>query len=188
MKKVLLSIICLFSFVFLNVKAITLPEKTDHKKITIYIFRGHTCSHCYEALEYFNKNISKYEDYFDVVAYEVWNNANNSSLMKEVAEKLEDETSGVPYIVVGNKYSVNGFKDSMAEEIIEAALSEYQNEEYEDIVAPLAKDAEKETLQEACIAEGIIEKPVGKYDAIIILGIFIFIIGGGALLIHFSKK
>ena len=56
-----------------NVKAATLPKVTSHDKVTIYIFRGHGCSHCYGLINYLYNNMSKYTDYINVVAYEVEN-------------------------------------------------------------------------------------------------------------------
>lgn len=189
MKKLLLGLILVITLFTFNVKAVELPEKTDHEKVTIYIFRGHGCSHCYDALNYFNAHAEEYSDYFEVKAYEVWNVKENDELKNAVAEYLNDTVSGVPYIVVGSGYSINGFAESVADEIIENALREYQNDEYEDIVAKLAegKNYKQESLEDACINEGIVKKH-GKYDGIIITAIFVIVIGGGAAFIAFSRK
>ena len=192
MKKVFGLITILLSCFVLNVKAVDLPKVTDHEKVTIYIFRGHGCSHCYEALEYFHDNIDTYADYFEVKAYEVWNNNDNSTLMNDVADKLGDEVGGVPYIVVGDNYSVNGFSKSLATEIIDAALKEYENKDYTDIVKQLAKgndSLKKESLETACKEEGIIVDPKDTArDGIIICIIFVVVLGGGAGLIALARK
>ena len=192
MKKVFGLIIIIMSCLLLNVKADELPEVTDHEKVTIYIFRGHGCSHCYEALEFFNDNQEDYADYFEVKAYEVWNNSDNSTLMNDVAETFGDDVGGVPYIVVGDSYSVNGFSQSIGSEIIKAALAEYENEDYTDVVKELSKGNDslvKESLEEACKEEGIIVDPKDTiHDGIIIFVIFTVILGGGAGLIALARK
>ena len=67
MKKLLIALLCIFSLNVTNVLAdeIELPEVTDHEKVVIYIFRGQGCSHCFDALTYFNDEASKYSDYFE---------------------------------------------------------------------------------------------------------------------------
>lgn len=199
MKKFLLSIAIVASLLLTNVKAIELPEVTDHEKVTIYIFRGHGCSHCYDALTYFYENASKYSEYLEIKSYEVWNDSTNRDLMLDVAESLGDEASGVPYIVIGDSYSTAGFGTKTGEELVEKALEEYQNKKYKDIVAKYAKKGEynAETLAEACEQEGIPDTTEtsnqkstssGKYDGWIITGILIVVLGGTAALILSNRK
>ncbi|MBR4230675.1 MAG: hypothetical protein IKR74_00775 [Bacilli bacterium] len=189
MKKIIIGLLIIVGFLPLMVNAIVLPEKSDHEKVTIYIFRGHGCSHCYDALEYFYKNREKYADYFDVVTYEVWENEANSKFMKTVADALEDEVTGVPYMVIGDAYTnKRGFSDELSEEIVNAALAAYQDDNYVDLVGNLAKDNDKiesKNLEESCRSEGII---AGKYDTLIIFSILLVVIGGGVFLIKMARK
>lgn len=194
MKKLLLSLICLFSFATINVHAdeIKLPEKTDHEKVTIYIFRGSGCSHCYDALTYFNDEISEYSDYIEVKTYEVWYTEANSALLDDVVKAKGEQRGGVPYIIIGKDYSKTGFMNEWGEELIEKALEEYQNDDYEDLVAKTAEghpDAKLTTLYEAAVEEGIVvEKRDTSNDAVVIIAIFGVVILGGAALVFFSRK
>jgi thiol-disulfide isomerase/thioredoxin len=218
MKKFLLiltSIVSIFALSTFNVKAASLPTVTNHEKVTIYVFRGHGCSHCYSLLTYLYNNMSKYTDYMNVVAYEVWSNNNNQALMNAVASAKNETVQGVPYIVVGSDYSKNGYGSSSdGEAIINAALKEYQNDSYKDLVATTLKDdgydVKKESLDEAASAEGISsssstnssnnnsssstqsnnesKSKSNKNDIYIIVAIFAFIVGGITLLISTSNK
>lgn len=199
MKKFLLSIAIVASLLLTNVKAIELPEVTEHEKVTIYIFRGHGCSHCYDALTYFYENASKYSEYLEVKSYEVWNDSTNRYLMLDVAEYFGDEASGVPYIVIGDSYSTAGFGSKTGDELIEKALEEYKNKKYKDIVAKTAKNGEynSESLAQACEQEGIpseanvsteTKSTGGKYDGLIIAGILVVVLGGTAALILSNRK
>ena len=140
MKKFLGLLIATVATVFFigNVNAIEKPKVTDHEKINVYIFRGSGCSHCYDALTYLYGLNGEYDDYINVVTYEVWGNQNNSALAKAVAAKLGDEFSGVPYIVIGNK-SFAGFGSDTGTEMIETALDAYQSKKYKDVVASVIK-------------------------------------------------
>ena len=122
MKKYLVLLITIISFAFMtscNAKTISLPEKTNHEKVTVYLFRGKGCSHCADFLTYFSSRYKKYEDYFEIVAYESWNNEDNQKLMLAIKEQLGEEANGsVPFIVIGSDYHLSGFGSKAGEEII----------------------------------------------------------------------
>ena len=101
MKKLLLLIILLIT---------PLTIKAENNKLNVYLFKGEGCSHCEEALEWFN-NLDDYtKNKFNLIQYEVWHNKDNHDLMKKVAEIMNDDPSrlGVPYIIIG-KQSFIGF-------------------------------------------------------------------------------
>lgn len=204
MKKFLLAVAAIVALMVVNVKAIELPEVTDHEKVTIYIFRGHGCSHCYDAIEYLYQNAEKYSDYIDVKLYEVWYNENNRELKTQVELKFNEndpERNPVPYIVIGDSYTVQGFGSKTGDEMITAALKEYQNKKYKDVVASILKkqkiDVTVETLAQAAEQEGVTAnakqttestKEGSKKDTIISIGIIIFLIGGTAALVLSTRK
>jgi hypothetical protein len=102
---------------------------------TIYLFRGHGCSHCAELLQ-FLADLSKteYGSYFKLRAYEVWYNTANSSLMSSVATSLNTTASGVPFFVIGSKY-FSGYSSSMDDDIKTAIKAEYDAATKTDVVA-----------------------------------------------------
>ena len=98
----------------------------DDKKVNLYLFRGEGCPHCAEAEEWFDSIKGKYGDYFKVVDYEVWNDEDNAKLMEKVAKLRNEDVSGVPYIIIGDK-SWNGFDESY-EEMIKQIKSVYSQD------------------------------------------------------------
>ena len=211
MKKIILSLVTIFMIlVGSNVKAIEKPEVTKHEKVTIYIFRGDGCGHCANAINYFNKLGDEYADYFEVKTYETWYNENNNKLGKAVAEKFDYEFDGVPFIVVGEKY-VGGFGSATGETLIKYALDYYQDKNYKDVVAETLKKIDYE-VEETSISEALNEEgqangntnentnqntigqnygstsSAGKYDAVIIVGLFVVLIGGIAGLVVVGRK
>lgn len=200
MKKVVLSLLVALSLLIVpNVKAVDdLPTITDHEKVTVYLFRSSTCINCQNFLEYFSENYYQYQDYFDIVSFEV-NQSGNYELVSLVKERFNVDHSGVPYIVVGNNWDQLGF-GSNGEAIINAALDAYEDESYTDLVAEIIEeeglDVTSETLEEAAASHGFEvvglngEDPnAGLSDGAIVAIIFgILILGFGGLIIYSRKK
>ena len=100
----------------------------NEEKPVIYLFRGKGCSHCYEFLEYASTDLVKnYGDKFRLQTYEVWNNKDNANLMQSVSDYFNDNASGVPYIVIGEK-TFNGYSKSMNKDI-ESAIDKLNESE-----------------------------------------------------------
>ena len=106
------------------------------EKINVYMFRGEGCPHCEEALEFFDelKEDEEFGKLYKLVTYEVWYNEDNQSVMKDVADALGEEVSGVPYIVIGSK-TFAGYASSMDDRIKDAIKAAYEDEDYKDVVA-----------------------------------------------------
>ena len=61
------------------------------------------------------------------VKYEVWNSAENSQLMNDVASVRKETVNGVPYIIIGNQ-SFDGFSEDYTESMLAKIESEYKTE------------------------------------------------------------
>lgn len=202
MKKVFLGVLVALSLALMpNVKAAEddLPVITDHEKVTIYLFRSKTCGHCHDFLEYFAENYYKYQDYFEIVTYEV-SNADNYELMTTVKERMGEEVDGsVPYIVIGNNFDQLGFGTD-GTDIIEEALNAYEDESYVDYVNQIIEeenlDPAETSLEEAAseIGASVVglngEDPdAGLSDGAVVAIIFgILILGFGGLVLYSRKK
>lgn len=141
MKKLLNSLLILILMVGVMLPTLAYAEGEDDKEeeetkeetetakeaVTVYMFRGETCPHCEEALEWFNsEEVQKeYGSHFKLETYEVWNDANNADLMGKVASFMgDDPDGGVPYILIG-KHTVNGFDASNSDQLISWIEEEY---------------------------------------------------------------
>ena len=115
-------------------------------KVNVYLFRGNTCSHCFDAVTFFASIAGEYGNYFNLKSYEVWSNSDNSDLMSKVAEKLGDEVNGVPYIVIGKK-AWSGFTDSYGDEIKSAIKEQYEKKSTDryDVLKELDKKGSSST-------------------------------------------
>lgn len=120
------------------------------KIINVYLFRGEGCPHCAEAEEFFDslKEDEEYKDLFQVVDYEVWYDKDNASFMEKVAKKLKTQASGVPFIIIGDKY-YSGYASSMSEEIKTTIKKAYESDEYKDVVLSLKNSEEEKKSKES---------------------------------------
>ena len=200
MKKLLALLIAILSAVLIisTADAASKPKVTDHEKINIYVFRGSGCSHCHEALTFLYGLDGEYDDYINVVSYEVWYSKENSVLAQAVAKRLNDKFEGVPYIVIGEK-SFAGFGSDTGTAMINTALEYYQDSKYKDVVASVIKEGNYEsisqTLNQAAFDEGITKDYVNsgtteekKNDTWVIIAVFAVIIGGFGALIFTARK
>lgn len=200
MKKIILSVVATMMMLVMIpfVEAAEKPKVTDHEKVTIHVFWGNGCPNCTNAINYFYELGNEYEDYIEVKTYEVWYNQDNNKFASEVAKLLDHELKGVPFLVVGEKY-ISGWGDNVGETLIDYALDYYKDKDYKDVVKEAledtSNDVEETSLEDAYNAENTSnsnstanETEPGKYDTIIIIGIFVVLIGGFAGLVIASKK
>lgn len=106
--------------------------------INIYLFWGDGCHACASLKEFFNNLDSSYDKYFNLVKYEVWNNEENSNLMHEVGDKLNQTYYAVPFLVIGDEIIV-GFSESKEDYILDKIIEEYNNDRY-DVMNEVIKD------------------------------------------------
>lgn len=103
------------------------------EKINVYLFWGNGCPHCEHAKEFFSSIEEEYGEYYNLVKYEVWYEEDNNELMSKVCKELGFDSSGVPLIVIGDKY-FKGYYSGLDEKIKDAIVSQYENDDYIDIV------------------------------------------------------
>ncbi len=172
MKKLLLTLIMgLFVILPLTVKA------DEEVKANVYLFHGDGCPHCEEAIAYFNSISDEYS--FNLIAYEVWYNENNSAIMQQIATKLNVDASGVPFIVIG-KQAFSGYAESYNEDIIAAIEAEVKSNNKNDVVA--SYNAEQSDIN---VSDEQEEKKSGKGAILIFV---VLVVGGLIALVICGKK
>ena len=152
MKKFLL-VICLLLLV-----CPTMVSAKEKEKVNVYIFHGNGCPHCAKALEFFDSIKEEYGKYYTLKKYETWTSfsaKNNLKIMYEVAEKYDVDTEqlGVPFIIVGDKV-FRGYTESYDEEIKQAIVDAYNDDNYEDKVKPIINSMKNNVLSVVAIAGG----------------------------------
>ncbi len=178
-----------FLLILLLLCVVVLPKQVNAASdtITVYLFRGETCQHCEDALEYINDHRNLIPENVEIVTYEVWNNEENATLMDTVADRLEVDKStnyGTPLFVVGSEY-IKGYGTGTWEELFEYA-EEYANEGgYEDVVAKTIKDENFEV--KSLTLDDLYSEP-SPVVTIIVYCVFGVIVLGFVAMIVFSRK
>ncbi len=176
------------------------------EKVNVYMFRGEGCGYCARAIAYFRtlQEDEDYKDKFNVVTYEVWNDANNSKLMAAVADELGKTVNGVPFIIIGSK-TFNGYAANYNEDIEKAIDDNYDSKSYSDVVAKVIKDNDYEEKATVTTLDDIKETTTEessnntstsnskteseeKSNTGIIIGICCVFIGGLGALIFVSRS
>lgn len=98
----------------------------NENKVNIYFFWGDGCPHCKEEFEFFKSIETEYGEYFTLNTFEVWYNEENAELLKSFASKMNDEVTGVPYTIIGNK-TFKGFNSTYEKEFLDAIKNQYKN-------------------------------------------------------------
>ena len=125
-KKVLMLIIMvLLTIPFMNVEAAT--------KVNMYIFYGDGCSYCHNLLNFMSRleNDPEYNYMFKVNKYEIWSSSENRGIMNKIAAGFDDDVSGVPYYVIGDK-SYSGFGEATSGPEIKAQIKRCYENNVED--------------------------------------------------------
>ena len=92
--------------------------------------------------------------------------------MDEVAKELGTEASGVPFIVVGEKYFSGFSAEDSPNKIKEAIKEAYDNEDYQDVVKAVKKGASiKRKFDKGSILPIII---VSAIAIVVVLGLVFF--------------
>ena len=115
--------------------------KESEDKINIYLFRGNGCGHCKNFITFLYENIDELGKYFNLVSYEIFYNQDNSKLMSEVSKFFGEEATGVPYIVIGDKYFA-GFGEGLKEDIKKAIKDLYEEKDRYDVFEEMEKPVE----------------------------------------------
>lgn len=102
-------IIIIFSFI----SFFSFNNIVEAKEVNVYMFYGKTCPHCEEATEYLNSIKNKYD--LNVIRYEVWNDTNNRDIMYDVADYLDVNPTGVPFVIIDNT-PIFGYSSKVTDE------------------------------------------------------------------------
>ncbi len=124
-------------------------------KVNVYLFRGKGCSHCRDFLGYVRDNLLPQDGYkFNLITYEIWNDANNLKLLKKVFDYMDvPENTGIPFIVIGDKYFV-GYSETVGNNVKEAIESLYKSEDNTDVVQGVIDEKTKKSDSKSVSSTG----------------------------------
>lgn len=125
-----LFIACLIGFAAISsapALAQTAGLTDDPDTINIYFFWGNGCPHCAKE-EVYLTNLEETNPKIDVYRFEVWKNADNRELMKQIGEAFSLDLTGVPATFVGNQYLTGYQSDATTGDAISKAVDKCLSE------------------------------------------------------------
>lgn len=150
--KYLLVLLCsLFLFI---------PTSKASNKVDLYLFHSSTCQHCQAEREWLDEIQDTYPS-LEVHLYEVAEDKDNASLMKNIKDKLNIDNQQVPFTVIGDHYYI-GFEDS-----IKASMEELIKTEIESpSTNVIAKILNNEDVSDIKMKNGQINEIVTSFGTI----------------------
>ncbi|MCK9578511.1 hypothetical protein M0R01_03400 [bacterium] len=130
-KKILLLCAFLFFFIFQSASATSLP-------VNAYFFYGEGCPHCAQEKPYLSSLKNKYSS-LTIKEFEIYHNQENVKLMQDIASKINANVTGIPFLVIGDKYFV-GYTEGITSTKIEERVKECSLRACVDIVSPIIEN------------------------------------------------
>lgn len=95
--------------IFIKNATIEDVKKAENKK-NLYLFYGDGCPYCERELAFLEQIYPEYQSYFNLYAFEIWNNQENKEFLNQVATLLDTKAGSIPYLVIGNEVII-GFNE-----------------------------------------------------------------------------
>lgn len=121
MKKDNLILVGVISFiVIIMVVILVISSKSANvSDKNIYLFYGDGCGYCHELQEYLDSLPNNIKSKFNLVEFETWYDDDNLELAREFALYFEEESDGVPYLIIGDK-TFTGYSSTFNDDILDA--------------------------------------------------------------------
>jgi glutaredoxin len=144
MKKIIFSLFFCFAF-FITLTPFALAD--SHEPIYMSLFYGDTCPHCAKEEIFLDELKGKYPN-IQIEYYEIYNNSENAELLKQVADKLNVQAPGVPFLVIGDEVVVGYLNEESTGKKIENIVKDHLAHGCFDFVGNLNGAEDQDKCQE----------------------------------------
>ncbi len=161
MKKFMLFLcLILLSFGFVGVNA------QSEVETEVYLFYSKTCPHCKKEEEFFSKLEKEIPEKFNLNTYEVTSNRENSKLLEKVADRLDVDGNGVPYLVIGEDVIVGYYNDDVTGNEIREKINKCFETECRDVVGAVLKNSDSSSKDKETDSDKLFNVPLlGEINA-----------------------
>lgn len=129
MKKFIFNVFFVFTIFFSAIYSFA-----EENNVNAYLFYGNGCPHCAKEAVFLDSILDDYSN-LNIYAFEVYFNKENSDLMKIASDSLGANATGVPFLIVNDKYFV-GFSEHYSPGEIKEAIENCSLNKCDD---PLSK-------------------------------------------------
>lgn len=135
--KIVLSVFFISLFCLIPLKA----HATNN--LNIYLFWGDGCPHCAKEKAYLAEVLPNYPN-VKLNKYEIYNSQENVKLMQKAADKLNVKSSGVPFLIIGDK-EIIGYAEGITGQEIESRIKYCSENTCPDSIAQIVNPDETST-------------------------------------------
>lgn len=139
----------------------------EQKSVYITQFYGAGCPHC-AAEEEFLSTIDTENANIEIRYLEVYNNKTNFNILKNVSEQINEEVTGVPFLLICDEAITGYLNDDTTGEQISSIIKKYKDSGCNDVVAPFIDSTKTKPVDNSKTPDGlsnIISVPiVGEID------------------------
>lgn len=129
--KIVLSVIFISLFCLIPLKA----HATNN--LYIYLFWGDGCPHCAKEKAYLAEVLPNYPN-VKLNKYEIYHSQENVNLMQKAASKLNVKSSGVPFLIIGDKETI-GYAEGATDKEIESRIKYCSENKCPDSIAQIVR-------------------------------------------------
>lgn len=115
--------------------------KISSEKVNAYLFWGEGCGYCAQMIKFLERINDEYGKYYNIYMFEVYGSESNAEFMGEMAEVLNYNATGVPFLVIGDK-PFSGYDASMEQSIKETIKSQYEKRDKPNAVTEFIQSRE----------------------------------------------
>jgi glutaredoxin len=146
--------------------------------LNAYLFYGQDCPHCAKEAEFLESLRVKYPQ-LEIRKFEIYYDRNNAELMQKIAQTLNINISGVPFLFIGNQYFI-GYTENITSVEIENKIKDCLVNNCSDVVEMILKlketeeqikesDGDEDVILEPTPTETIISFPEGEVEDISVI-------------------
>ncbi len=156
-KNLLIGVVVFVALLFTN------SQVSAESPVTGYLFYGTGCPHCKKERAYLQKTQERLP-YFEVQEFEIYYDRDNSQLLQKVANRLNTQVGGVPFLVVGDDYFI-GFSEEFSPKEIENKIQACAELGCDDVVKPFLISTSEASSNEKTTTSSVTSIPEPKSDS-----------------------
>ncbi len=112
--------IFIFVFAIIGMFGLSTAKVSAADNLNIYLFWGDGCPHCAKEKDFLSDFLVNYPN-VKLNKFEIYNNQSNVALMQDVADNLDVDASGVPFLIIGDKEYI-GYAEGTTDKEIESRI------------------------------------------------------------------
>ncbi len=151
-----------FKYLFLLMFFLLLARPAMAKEATLHFFWSYGCPHCAKEKAFLDTLKEKYPKLI-VNEYEVSSNPQNLEILQKTGERLQADTSGVPFTVIGEEYLIGYLNDQTTGKEIEEKVKCAIDNGCSDLVSNLTPEEKASEVEK-------VEKETSKILSVPVFG------------------